>query len=97
MARHGHWIGLRLVGRPTRPRDMLGARVAFVRKDGTTIWRRAHADGSYASANDPRVVAGLGPSADAVRVRVIWPDGRTDEWPELPADRWTTLTEGGGS
>lgn len=97
MARHGHWIGLRLVGRPTRPRDMLGARVAIVRKDGTTIWRRAHADGSYASANDPRVLAGLGPNADAVRVRVIWPDGRTDEWPELPADRWTTLTEGGGS
>ena len=41
-------------------RDMLGARVAIVRSDGATLWRRARADGSYASANDPRVLVGLG-------------------------------------
>jgi hypothetical protein len=90
-----HWIGLRLVGANTTPRDMLGARVAIVRPDGPTLWRRARADGSYASANDPRVLVGLGASASAPRVRVIWPSGRTEEWNDVPVDRYTTLVEGG--
>ena len=55
-----HWLGLRLVGKATG-RDMLGARVA-VSRDGSTIWRRARSDGSYGSANDPRVLVGLGSS-----------------------------------
>ena len=90
-----HWLGLRLVGRDA-PRDMVGARVAVTRGDGFTVWRRSRADGSYASANDPRVIAGLGGSADAPRVRVTWPSGRVEEWRDLPIDRYTTLTEGGG-
>jgi len=58
------------------------------------LWRRARSDGSYASANDPRVVVGLGPSAHAPRVRVIWPDGKTETWTTVPVDRYTTLREG---
>ncbi len=90
-----HWLGLRLVGQHA-PRDMLGARVAIVRADGSTLWRRARADGSYASANDPRVLAGLGDSAKTPGVRVRWPSGRLEEWTEVAIDRWTTLKEGGG-
>ena len=30
------------------------------------MWRRARTDGSYASANDPRVLIGLGGSAPAI-------------------------------
>jgi hypothetical protein len=90
-----HWLGLRLVGTEAG-RDMVGARVAVTRADGRTVWRRARADGSYASANDPRVLVGLGTSADAPRVRVIWPSGRTEEWANVPVDRYTTLAEGSG-
>ena len=90
-----HWLGLRVVG-ADQPRDMVGARVAFVRSDGPTLWRRARADGSYASANDPRVLVGLGPSAEVPTVRVTWPSGLTEEWPGLEIDRYTTLTEGTG-
>jgi hypothetical protein len=90
-----HWVGLRLTG-PSK-RDMLGARAAVIRPDGQTIWRRARSDGSYASANDPRVLAGLGPSAAAVRVKVTWPDGKTEEWSDVPVDRYTTLAEGSGT
>ena len=77
-----------------RARDMVGARVAVIRADGRTIWRRARADGSYASANNPRVLVGLGVSADAPRVCVVWPSGRTEEWTDVPIDRYTTLVEG---
>jgi len=90
-----HWIGLRLVGREAQ-RDMLGARVELIRPDGSTRWRRARADGSYASANDPRVIVGLGESAGAPRVRVTWPDGAVEEWADLPVDGYTTLTKGDG-
>ena len=73
---------------------MLGARVAVTRQGQRIRWRRARADGSYASANDPRVLAGLGESAEVPRVRVRWPDGRAEEWTAIEIDRWQTLVEG---
>jgi len=102
-----HWMGLRLVGEgidlvdgrpgPAEGRDMLGARVAVIRSDGSMLWRRARADGSYASANDPRVLVGLGRSSERPMVRVLWPSGRVEEWDEVLVDRYTTLIEGTGS
>jgi hypothetical protein len=100
-----HWIGVRAVGSSSqslkpeaeRPaRDMLGARVGIVRTDGSTIWRRARADGSYASANDPRVLVGLGDATSVSRVRVQWPDGQSEEWDKIPIDRYSTLKQGTG-
>jgi enediyne biosynthesis protein E4 len=86
-----HWVGVRLVG---RKRDQIGARIEVTRKSGPALWRRARSDGSYASANDPRVLVGLGSATDPVRLRVLWPSGKTEEFGEVPLDRWTTLTEG---
>jgi hypothetical protein len=91
-----HWIGLRLVG-TGGSRDMLGARVGVVRSDDSTLWRRARADGSYASANDPRVLVGLGQSTSVSRIRVLWPDGRAEDWSGVSIGRYTTLTEGSGA
>jgi hypothetical protein len=78
----------------SRTRDMLGARVGIVREDGSTLWRRVHTDGSYASASDPRVLVGLGPSTSVRTIRVLWPSGTTQEWKTVEIDRYTTLTEG---
>ena len=89
-----HWVGLRVVGR--QPRDIVGARVGIVRATGPTLWRRARADGSYASANDPRVLVGLGDTARIDKVRVQWPGGNAEEWTDVPVDRYTTLKEGEG-
>ena len=90
-----HWLGLRLTGRDAQ-RDMLGARVAVLR-GGDAIWRHVRTDGSYASAHDPRVLIGLGRSAQAPLVRVLWPSGRVEEWHDLPIDGYTTLAEGTGT
>ena len=93
---HRHrWVGLRLVG-GAGPRDMLGARVGVFRDDGPTVWRRASTDGSYASANDPRVLVGLGDTTTVSRIRVVWPSGQVEDWTDIPIDRWLTLTEGTG-
>jgi enediyne biosynthesis protein E4 len=92
-----HWLGLRLVGCPSVPcrkeRDMLGAKVQIVRQNGSALWRRARAEGSYASANDPRVVVGLGESTEAPTVRVFWPNGAVEEFPRVAIDRWTVLRQ----
>ena len=96
-----HWLGLRLAvaiegPEPVPGRDMLGARVAVVRDGEPARWRRVRTDGSYASANDPRVLVGLGESAQAPHVRVLWPSGRAEAWNSVPIDRYTTLIEGQG-
>jgi hypothetical protein len=90
-ANRRHWIGLRLVG--AGGRDMVGARVEIVRTGASSRWRRARADGSYASANDPRVVVGLGDSSDRPDVRVTWPDGKVDTWMQVAVDTYTTLRQ----
>ena len=90
-----HWIGLRLLGKTTK-RDMLGTRVLLLRPDGPALWRRSRTDGSYGSANDPRVLFGLGKTAAISAVRVHWPSGRVEEWTETSIDGYTTLREGGG-
>ena len=90
-----HWLGLRLVG--AGGRDMLGARVAIRRPGEPELWRRARSDGSYASANDPRVIVGLGESDARPAVEVHWPDGRMEIWDDVEIDRWNTLEQGTGS
>jgi hypothetical protein len=89
------WIGLRLV---SGKRDALGARVTIVRDDGATMSRRARADGSYASANDPRVLVGFGSTVPhSLKVHVFWPSGRDEEWSGIPVGRYSTLAEGTGT
>jgi hypothetical protein len=89
------WLGLRLTGGASG-RDALGARVALRLSDGRTLWRRAHADGSYGSARDPRVLASLPAGATLERVSVRWPGGRRESWPPPELGRYTTLVEGSG-
>jgi hypothetical protein len=91
-----HWLGLRLLtGNPGR--DALGARVAIERPGAPALWRRARVDASYASANDPRVLVGLGDKPAVTRVIVQWPSGKKESWPAPPVDSYTTLREGTGT
>ena len=78
------WIGVDLAGSP----GSLGARVEVRRPGSPALGRRVHTDGSYASARDPRVLAGLGDKGEVSALRVHWPDGRVEEWRGLPAGRY---------
>jgi hypothetical protein len=90
-----HWLGLRLVDEKGT-RDLLGTRVEVMRAEAPALWRRARADGSYCSANDPRVLVGLGDSTKVDKVRAYWPDGRVEEWTTTPIQRYSTLRQGSG-
>jgi hypothetical protein len=88
------WTGWRLLGRSGR--DALGARLSVqrpshgVRNPSGGALRRAATDGSFSSANDPRVLFGLG-GGDASEVRIVWPGGGEQRL-KLPAKgRYTTL------
>jgi len=89
-----HWIGFRLTG--IGGRDMYGAQVVVFRQDELPLWRRVRADASYLSANDPRVLVGLGDNTAIDAVEVLWPDGSRERWDTLAPDRYHTLKQGGG-
>ena len=86
-----HWLGLRMVGK--NGRDMLGGRVDVVVKNNRVLRRRVRTDGSYLSANDPRVLVGLGSATQVEAVRVRWPDGSVAELKTPPVDRYTTIKQ----
>jgi hypothetical protein len=87
-----HWLGLRLIGK--NGRDALGAQVDVTTASGRSLRRRVRTDGSYLSANDPRVLVGLGMATQIKSVRVRWPSGTTEEWKNVPFDAYTTIKEG---
>lgn len=90
------WLGVRLLTREGR--DALGASVTLERATGAALVRRCRADGSYASANDPRVLFGLGEGGAAVRRLVVrWPSGRLEAFSGVEPGRYTTLHEGKGA
>ena len=89
-----HWLGLRLVGK--NGRDMLGARVEVVIDKNRVLRRRVRTDGSYLSASDPRILAGLGNVAHVDAIRVRWPDGSSEEWESPLIDRYMVLKQGTG-
>jgi hypothetical protein len=89
------WLGLRLVtGSP--PRDVLGARVRVDRRGAATLWRQVRIDGSFASANDPRVLVGLGEATEVSGVVVEWPDGRKERFAAPPLRCYSLLHYGAG-
>jgi hypothetical protein len=90
-----HWLGLRLVG-VTPQKDQIGAWVGVSTKGHPTHWRRVRTDGGFASANDPRLLFGLGTTTGVEKIEVQWPDGTVEIWKEPAIDRYSTLVKGTG-
>jgi tetratricopeptide (TPR) repeat protein len=90
----GPWIGLEVVD-PSLKRDALGARLQVI-QDEVVRHRRVAADGSYASASDPRLVVGLADRTEPVSVVVTWPDGRVEAFSKLEIGAYNRLHRGAG-
>jgi hypothetical protein len=58
--------------------------------------REVRAGSSYLSQNDLRLHFGLGAAAQAERVEVLWPSGRTETLRAVPAGQIITIAEGKG-
>jgi hypothetical protein len=88
------WLGLRLVG--AQGRDSIGTQVQVRRKGAADLWRRVHTDGSYCSANDPRILLGLGGGVELLEILVHWPDGKVESFTPPALRQYSTLKAGQG-
>ncbi|MEM9596453.1 MAG: FG-GAP-like repeat-containing protein [Acidobacteriota bacterium] len=88
------WIGLDLRTQGGGAAD--GAVVLVTCGDGARFLRRAARDGSYASANDPRILVGLGGGSGPCGAEIRWPDGSTESFADLVAGRYHRLEQGSG-
>jgi hypothetical protein len=86
-----HWVGLELKRKDHR--DPVGAKVVL-EANGKKQARFAKGGGSYASANDPRHVFGLGKGEKIDKVTVTWPDLTQQTWEGLAVDQYWVLAEG---
>jgi hypothetical protein len=88
-----HWLGIELA-RPDHA-DLVGTRLTL-KVGGRTLTRFAKGGGSYLSANDPRLLFGLGSADQVGELTVEWPSGKpqTFHWDKLPIDRYWRLVQG---
>ncbi len=94
-ALRNHWLQLKLVGKQDN-RQALGAKVLVQVKGQPPLHRRVHTDGSYLSANDPRVHFGLGKAAAIETVMVEWPNGTRESFSPVRLDALKVLQQGTG-
>ncbi len=89
---HG-WLGVELVGKS--PRDPIGATL-LLEAGGRRLGRAIKGGGSYLSANDRRIVFGLGDAKKVERLAVRWPSGEMQTWEgkDLGTNQYVRLTEG---
>jgi hypothetical protein len=87
-----HWLGIRLVGAKSN-REGVGARVTVTDVNGHRQIFDVSAAGSYLSANDLRVVAGLSAATSVRAVQVRWPSGRVQIIDDPLIDRYLTISE----
>ena len=86
------WIGFRLIGASSN-RDAIGARVE-IEAGGRTQIGEVRSGGSYLSHNDMRVHFGVGSSQRVDRIRIRWPNGKTETLDGMNAGRYITIREG---
>ncbi|MEZ5426888.1 MAG: CRTAC1 family protein [Pyrinomonadaceae bacterium] len=87
-----HWIGLDLRGTESAPNGE-GARVTVADAKGKKQFFDLTGAGSYLSANDLRLLVGLGESEAVKSVEIRWPGGQFQKMENPPIDRYHVIRE----
>jgi hypothetical protein len=93
-ANSNHFLEVLLMGTKSN-RDGLGASLKITAGDWTHV-EQAKGGMSYMSANDPRIVFGLGKHTKIDRLEITWPSGQIDRFKDLPLDKIIAIKEGTG-
>jgi enediyne biosynthesis protein E4 len=87
-----HWVGLKLIGGASSPRDAIGASV-YLTAGGMRQRADVISGGSYASSNDLRLHFGLGAITKVDNVEVHWPSGGVERLTLPEVDRFYSIEE----
>jgi enediyne biosynthesis protein E4 len=87
----GRWLGLELVGTRSN-RAAIGAVVA-VRAGGRVLRRQVKGGGSYLSANDHRLLVGLGAADRVDEIEIRWPSGARSTVANIEGGRYHKIVE----
>ncbi len=88
-------LGVELLTRDGN-KNPIGVKVMLVRDGEPVVTRYSRATASYCSANDSRILFGLGSNQQNVSIEVEWSDGERERFLELATDRYHTITAGTG-
>jgi hypothetical protein len=89
-----NWLKVKLVGTRSN-RSAVGARV-LVRSGSHLQAQEVTSQSSYYSHNDLRLHFGMGANLSAGQIEVRWPNGQTETFKDVPANRIVTIIEGSG-
>jgi hypothetical protein len=89
-----HWLLLNLRGTKSN-RMAIGAKIRLTAADGSVQYNHVTTSTGYASSSDSRVHFGLGSSASAREIQIVWPSGIRQTLHDVPADRIVPITEPG--
>lgn len=86
------WLGISLQGTKSN-RDGIGSRVTVTDAEGRTQIFDVNSAGSYLSANDKRIIVGLGKSSGVKSVGVRWPSGIVQAIANPDINRYLSIVE----
>ncbi len=92
LARTKPWMGLHLTG-AVAGRNLLGTEVYLVHAGKNQQWYRSGSDGSYCSANDPRVLLTYPDNPQGYSLLIRWPDGSEEVRSLPPASQYTEIVK----
>jgi enediyne biosynthesis protein E4 len=88
------FVAIRLIGRPSN-RSGLGA-VVHVESASGKQWQVVHSGSSYCSQSDLALTFGLKADRSVTKISVAWPDGKTQEFQNIPANQSLVIDESTG-
>ncbi len=87
-----HWLLLKLTGTKSN-RMGIGAKIRVTAADGSVQHNHVTTSTGYACSSDSRVHFGLGASATAKEIEIVWPSGIRQVLQDAKADRIIPVTE----
>jgi hypothetical protein len=90
--KHNHWIGINPRGTRSN-RDGIGCRIKIVSASGLIQYYTVNTAGSYLSASDRRVLAGLGADERVNLIEARWPSGAVQRIENVKGGQWLNLVE----
>ena len=89
---NNHWLLLNLRGTKSN-RMGIGAKIRLTAADGSLQYNHVTTSVGYASSSDARVHFGLGASASAREIQIVWPSGIRQTLRNVAANRIVRITE----